>query len=162
MRELLAVEDVCGNKVRILSCEIAEHILVSRLACTEDNKLYILLAHSLHHIGDKVKALLISQTADNSHHELSVVLCKVELSLHSTLVVDLLFKHIVDVVLHSYHIVGIGVVIVIVDTVYDTSEVILSCPHKTVQTLTVEFCFDLLCIGGAYCCDSVSVNQSAL
>ena len=162
MAHFLTVVNVSGNPVRILACKPAEHILIFLLASAKHNELYALFAHSFHHVCNKVKALLICQTANNAYHETIVVLRKTKLSLNCSLVVYLLLKHIVIIVSYNNVLVCVRVVINVVDTIYDTTKIVSPCPHKYVKTLAVELSLYLLCVCVADSCDSVSINKSAL
>ena len=59
MRKLVGIVDVCGNLVAVLPCEVAEHVLVTLLSRSYNNKLNVVLAKLIHHISHKVKTFLV-------------------------------------------------------------------------------------------------------
>ena len=90
----LGIEDIRGNLSRIFPGKMPEHILIFLIACAQDHKLNILLAHLFHHVGDQVKALLIRQAGYNSDHELLIVLFKTRLLLQRAFVLNLFLTEI--------------------------------------------------------------------
>ena len=159
---LFAVVDVCRYLVRVLACKVAEHILILIITCTEDYYLHVLLADILHHISDKVKALLVGKTADYTHKEAVVIKLQAKLCLESTLVVYLLFEDCLLVVFLVYHHILRRVELVIVDTVDDTTKVMLSCSHKPVKALAEERGLYLICIGLRNCSYCICIHKAAL
>ena len=75
---------------------------------------------------------------------------------------NFLLKHVVVIVSYNNVLVSVRVVINIVDTIDDTTQIVSPSPHKSVKTLAVELRLYLLSVCVADSCDSVSINKSAL
>ena len=139
---------------------MAEHVLILSLTSSQNNKLHRILAHFFHHIGDQVEALLIRQTGDDSDHHGLRIYFQTQLLLKPCLVFHFLFSEILCIKRFINMWIRFRIVIVVVQSVYDTAQVIGARPEKTIQSFSVKRSLDFLCVGIAYRCDRVRIYQS--
>ena len=69
---------------------MAEHILVLRVAGANYNKLRIIVDNPLNHIINKIQALLVSQTGNQTNHVTLLVHCQAKLFLQFLFIHELL------------------------------------------------------------------------
>ena len=135
---------------------MAEHVLVALLAGSKDHKLYGILAHLIHHIADEVEALLIGQTGyDTNHHGLWIFL-KSKVFLKLNFIFYLFFSECSCVICLCDIWICLRVEYVIINTIYDSSQAVSPCAHKTIQFFTIKWCFNLFCICITYSGDCIS------
>ena len=162
VRQALIISDVCAEASLIRILIIPEGILVNSVAGSENHDLRISIHQLRNDRVDKIQALLVSQTGDQSDHELALILLKSQGFLHSQFI---LFLHLNDV----GHIIGScqqfvrgGIPHAIVDTVDDTVELAGVIAQMRIQILAVVRSLDLLRIGSADSGDHVGISQAAL
>ena len=141
---------------------MTEHILVTLFSCSQNHQLNIQLTELIHHVGDEVKALLVCQTGNHADHKLLVVLLKTQLFLKSLFVFHFFLAEILDVIVFSNKSIRLRIVLIVIDSVYDSAEVIGTGIEKAVQMLSVERCLDLLRIGSTHGSNRICIDQSAL
>ena len=141
---------------------MAEHILVLRVACADDDELRVLVTDTLHCIAYEIKTLLVGKARYDSHHILAAVNRQTELLLKLCLVVSFLLLEVARVVLRKDTAVLVRVKNVVVDSVEDTAQRCRTRTEKSVKLFTEERILNLLGICFAYGGYVVSVNESAL
>ena len=139
-----------------------EHILILLCAGAKNYDLNLIPAQLIHHICDQIKALLVCQTGYNTNHHLLGILCKSQLSLQCSLVLNLLFSEILNGKIIVNPCICLRIPIGIIQTIYNSGQAVRTGIHKAVQLLTVKRSLNLLRICITYCCYPVSIDNSAL
>ena len=146
----------------IFPLEVTEQIFITLLTGTENYKLCILGTDLLDHIIDQVKALLICQSGNNTDHKCLVILIQSQLLLKTSLILDLLLTECLCIVICVDQRICLRIVLIIIKTVYNTTQAVAAGTHQTVQMLAVKWHLDLLCIGITDCRYHVSIYDTTL
>ena len=162
MGHRLRIINVGRHLARILPCKMAKHIFIFFLTSAEHNKLQIVLAHLIHHIGDQIKSFLVGQTRNNTNHESGIVLLQSEFSLKCPLIFYLLLTEIPNVVLVFDQLICLRIILIVINTIYNTAQTIGTSSHQTIQTFSVKRCLNLFRIRFADCRHRVCINDTAL
>ena len=145
----------------IFPVKMTEHILIAFVTGSECHDLHCILTQLIHHISDQVKSLLVCQTGyDSDHHGFRVlfqsqILLKLDLIFHFFLTEGCRIVCLGDIW------VCFRVKFIVINTIYNTAQVIGTCTHQTVQTLSVERCLDFFCISAAYRCNCICKDNTA-
>ena len=140
---------------------MTEHIFITLFSCSERHNLHRILTKLVHHISYKIKSLLICQTGNNTDHHCFVVFFQTQLLLKRCLIFNLFFSESIYAVIFSYVLICLRIIILIINTIYNTGKTIRSCIHKAFQLLTVKCGLNFLCVSITYRCDSVRIHNSA-
>ena len=146
----------------IFPLEVTEQVLITLLTGSKNNKLCILGTDLLDHIIDQIKALLICQSGNNTDHECLVILIKTQLLLKTSLVFDLFLAEVLCIVIGIDQRICLRIILIIVETVYNTTQTVAAGTHQPIQMLAVKWHLDLLCIGITDCRYHIRINDTAL
>ena len=146
----------------IFPVEVTEHILITLFTCSKNNDLHCILAEFIHHIGDQVKALLVCQTGNDTNEHCIRILIESEITLELDLVFDFFFAEVLCVVFLGDTGICLRIEYIVINSINDTTEIMRSRTEKSIQTLSIEWCLDLLCISVTYCCYCICKDDTAL
>ena len=141
---------------------MAEHILIVLVSGSKNDQLHIIRTDLVHHALDQVQTFLVRESWDDTDHELLIVLRETKLFLKRAFIFHFLFSEIFRVVILNDIRIRLRVEDIIVDTVYNPTEIAGSRPHKSVKPFSVERGLDLLCVGVADRRDRVGIHKTAL
>ncbi len=158
----LGVENICGHFALVFPGKMAEHILIPLLPGSQHYKLHRILAQLIHHISDEIKTFLVCKAGNNSNHHLLGIHLQPEFLLQSQFVLYLFLAEIHCIVISEQEFVRLGIVLMVINSVYNAPKGIGAGTHKPVQMLSVVGHLNLLCISlthGGYC---IRIHDAAL
>ena len=146
----------------VLPVKMTEHIFVALISGSEDHKLNCILAHFIHHICNKIKALLVCETGyDSDHHYLWINL-KSQVFLKLKFIFYFFLAEITGVVILSDKRICFRIKYIIVNSVYNSSQAVGSGAHQPIQALSVKRRFNFFCVCITYSSYRIRKNNSAL
>ena len=102
---------------------MAKHVLVLFFSRSKHDKLDILLAHLIHHIGDQVETFLVCQTGYDTDHKLSVIFLQSQFFLKCPLILDLFLAEILCIIILDYIFIRLRIVFIVIDAIYNTAQI---------------------------------------
>ena len=162
MGNILRIVDISRYFFRILPCKMPEHIFISFFACSQYYNLIILLTHFIHHIIDQIHPLLISQSGHNADHKRILFLRQSQFFLQCCFVFCLSIAEAVCRIGLIDSSVCFRIPLLIIQSIYDSSQIIGSGTHQSVQIFSIEWCLNLLCISRTDRCQCICIDQTTL
>ena len=161
VRERVVERDARAHHVAVLLVEVAERLLLVRVASAKDGHLDAALHDAVHGIANKAQALLVGEAADHDHERSRGILAKAQLLLEGALALGLVGK-VVGRVVRRDHAVGLGVPDGGVDAVENAGEDAGAPAEDGVEPFSVERHLQLVGIARAHGGEGVRVAQAAL
>ena len=138
-----------------------EHIFITFLTGSQNNKLNIILAKFIHYIGNQVKPLLVCQTGNDADKHCPRIFVQPEISLKLKLVFDFFLAEGLCIIILCNVFICLRIEYIIINSVDNTAKVMGTCTEKSIQPFSVKRCLDLFCIGRAYGCNRIRIYQTA-
>ena len=140
---------------------MAEHILIFCFPGSQYYNLYCILAELIHHIINQIKSLLIGQSGHNTEHHHLRILVQSKLLLQRQLVGNLVLAECIDRKTFCDPCILKWTVLIIIQSIYNSTKVIGSCTHQTIETFSKKRCLDLLRVCLTYRCHFIRIDDTA-
>ncbi len=140
---------------------MAEHIFISYVACSDDNKLCKVVCNIIHHIIDQIQALLIRQARNQSDHIFLLINGKSQILLELRFVHILLLTPVARIVIAVYFRICRRVIDIVIDAVYNALHIKVTSGKQTFQSFSVLSGLDFICVRITDGRNIIRVNKTA-
>ena len=156
MRHCFIIINLCRYLSIIFPVKMTEHIFITFITGSKNYKLDCILTKFIHNICDQIKTFLICQTGYDTNHHGFWIFLKSKVFLKLNFIFYLFFSECSCVICLCDIWICLRVEYVIINTIYDSSQAVSPCTHKTIQFFTIKWCFNLFCICITYSGDCIS------
>ena len=141
---------------------MAEHILIFYITGSQHHNLYRILTKFIHHIIHQIKSFLICKTGHHTDQHYMRIFVQSQFFLKSCLIHWFVLPEIINAKVPGNSSVRFRIPVVIIQSVYNTAQIICPCRHKAVQSFSVKRGLDFFCVTIADGRHLIRINDTSL